>query len=158
MAYRIDIQNQSNDPLPFTRAQLKNLAICALKNQKKSAELTLRLVHAKEMTALNHQYRQKNKATNVLAFPSSIPEIVELEYPFLGDVILCPEVIREESRQLHKSLEAHWSLIIIHGVLHLLGYDHIKTEDANVMQAIEIQLLAELGFDNPYDSEENKLE
>ena len=95
-------------------------------------------------------YRKQNKATNVLAFPATYPENVELEYPLLGDVIICPAVLKQESKTLKQPLIAHWAHIVIHGILHLLGYDHIDEEDATVMQAIEIQLLADLGFDNPY--------
>jgi probable rRNA maturation factor len=76
----------------------------------------------------------------------------------LGDVIICPQVLFDESKQFHKTLESHWALIVIHGILHLLGYDHIKDDDAVIMQAIEIKLLAELGVANPYDTEDNQLE
>lgn len=158
MTYPIDIQNASKKRLPLTRAQLKHIVALALQEHREKAELTLRFVDSKEMKALNHQYRQKNKATNVLAFPGVIPEHIELEYPFLGDIIICPEVLRTEARQLHKTLKAHWSLIVIHGVLHLLGYDHIKDKEARIMQAVEIQLLAKLGFDKPYDIEDSELE
>src|SRR5215218_2004915 len=102
------------------------------------------------MIALNHQYRQQDKTTNVLAFPSTLPDTIELPIPFLGDIIICNSVMRTESKALHKTLKAHWSLILIHGILHLLGYDHIKNTDAHIMQAIEIQLLAQLGYSNPY--------
>lgn len=158
MTYLIDIQNASNKRLPLTRAQLKQLASMALQGHRDKAELTIRLVDANDMIAMNHHYRRQNKLTNVLAFPSAIPKMIELEVPFLGDIIICPDVLRTESKQLHKTLKAHWSLIVIHGVLHLLGYDHIKEKDANIMQAIEIKLLAELGFDNPYDIKDSTLE
>ncbi|MGL6036501.1 MAG: rRNA maturation RNase YbeY, partial [Legionella sp.] len=74
------------------------------------------------------------------------------------DIIICPEVLLIEAREQHKTLEAHWALIVMHGVLHLLGYDHIEDHDAEVMQALEIKLLAELGYTNPYDIEDNELE
>lgn len=158
MNYLIDIQLASKHPLPLTKAEIKNLASLALRDHRNKAELTLRLVDADEMTSLNHQYRKKNKVTNVLAFPSAYPDIVELEHPFLGDVILCPEVIQTESQEQNKTIKAHWSLIVIHGVLHLLGYDHIKDNEAKVMQAIEIKLLAELGYENPYEIEDGEFE
>ena len=154
MSYYIDIQHACESAIPIADDMLSNWAQLALKPYRKSAELTLRFVDADEITHLNHQYRKKNKATNVLAFPATYSQEVELEYPLLGDVIICPSVLEAESKTLNKPLTNHWAHIIIHGVLHLLGYDHIKEEDATVMQTIEIQLLAELGFDNPYDSQQ----
>lgn len=153
MSYYIDIQNACEDTLPVTEEMLRHWATFSLTPYRKSAELTLRFVDEKEITHLNHVYRKKNSATNVLAFPATYPEDVELEYPLLGDVIICPAVLKQESEQLKKSLTAHWAHIVIHGVLHLLGYDHIKDDEAVVMQSIETQLLADLGFDNPYESQ-----
>jgi probable rRNA maturation factor len=115
-------------------------------------------VDKNDITQLNHLYRKQNKATNVLAFPANLPDEIALDYPLLGDVIICPEILLEESLSLQKPLIAHWALIVIHGVLHLLGYDHIEEEDARVMQALEITLLAQLGFDNPYHTEDNEIE
>lgn len=118
---------------------------------QEKAELTLRLVNSPEMITLNYAYREQNKSTNVLAFPSNLPENVLVEYPLLGDVIICPDVLENESLSLNIPLEAHWAHIVIHGVLHLLGYDHINNADALIMEALEIKLLDKLGFDNPYD-------
>lgn len=155
MNYLFNIQNVSKYALPLTRAEMKERVILALKSNLKKAELSIRFVTAQEMTDLNFRYRQFNKTTNVLAFPCVLPEGVILEYPLLGDVIICPEVLLEESKQLNKTLKSHYSLILLHGVLHLLGYDHIKDDDAVRMQSIEIKLLAELGYENPYDNEDN---
>lgn len=158
MTYHIDIQNATEEALPVSEEQLTQLASLALRDHQNDAELTIRLVTPEEMIYLNNMYRKQNKTTNVLAFPSNIPENIELEYPFLGDIIICPEVLLAESSQCNKSLKEHWSLILIHGVLHLLGYDHIKDDDAAIMQAIEIKLLAEIGYANPYETEGNQLE
>ncbi|AWN74420.1 rRNA maturation RNase YbeY [Legionella anisa] len=158
MSYYIDIQNATNEPLPVSEEALTRLASLALRDYQKEAELTVRLVTAEEMLHLNNTYRKQNKTTNVLAFPSTLPPEIQLECPLLGDVIICPQVLLEESKQLKKTLESHWALILIHGILHLLGYDHIKDDEAVIMQAIEIKLLAELGFSNPYDAEGNELE
>lgn len=158
MSYFIDIQHATEEPLPVSEDYLIELATLALKDKKKSAELTIRIVNAEEMIHLNHTYRKQNKTTNVLSFPSTLPDEIELEYPLLGDIIICPEVLLIESKQLNKSLQEHWALIVIHGVLHLLGYDHIEDEEAFIMQGIEIKLLAELGYTNPYDTEEYNLE
>ncbi|WP_454780873.1 rRNA maturation RNase YbeY [Legionella sp. WA2022007384] len=158
MTYYIDIQNATDESLPVSEDEIIHLASLALRDYQKEAELTVRLVTPEEMIHLNNTYRKQNKTTNVLAFPSSLPVEIQLECPLLGDVIICPTVLLEESQQLKKTLESHWALILIHGILHLLGYDHIKDDDAAVMQAIEIKLLAELGFPNPYDAEGNELE
>ncbi len=158
MTYYIDIQNATEHPLPYSEDELTQFAALALRDQQNEAELTLRLVDSEEMIHLNHTYRKQNKTTNVLAFPCSLPNDVELECPLLGDVIICPEVLLEESKQFNKPLKEHWALIVIHGVLHLLGYDHIEEQDALKMQGIEIKLLTELGYANPYESEEYNLE
>lgn len=158
MVYHIDLQNACDDPIPVSDEKLISWAKLPLIDHLQTAELTLRLVDDKEMTQLNHAYRQQNKATNVLAFPSTIPAGIELEYPLLGDVIICPAVIQAESIEQDKPLTEHWAHIIIHGVLHLLGYDHIQDSDAEIMQAAEIKLLAKLGFSNPYHIEGSHIE
>ena len=157
MNYYIDIQQACNEPLPFSDEQLRHGATLALSPYRDTAELTLRFVNVEEITHLNTTYRKMNKATNVLAFPATYPDDVELEYPLLGDIIVCPAVLKQESLDLNKPLEAHWALIVMHGTLHLLGYDHIKDEDAEIMQSIETKLLTQLGFPSPYesDSEDN---
>ncbi len=158
MTYYIDVQNATEEELPLSENELISLASLALKNGYETAELTIRLVKPEEMINLNLTYRQQNKTTNVLAFPSCIPKEVELESPLLGDVIICPEVLLLESKALKKILKEHWSLIVIHGVLHLLGYDHIEDADAEKMQGLEIKLLEELGYTNPYVIEDKDLE
>jgi probable rRNA maturation factor len=155
MSYHIDIQHACNETLPVTDETLDHWVTSTLQLHHESAEITLRLVDAEEISDLNHIYRKKNKATNVLAFPAAHPAHVELEFPLLGDVIICPIVLKQESENLETPLIAHWAHIVIHGVLHLLGYDHVKDDDAIKMQSVEIQLLAELGFDNPYKTEAN---
>lgn len=162
MNYFVDIQHVCKSPLPISNEILEGWVTLTLKNFRERAELTLRFVDADEMTTLNHTYRQQNKVTNVLAFPASYPSEIQLDYPMIGDVVICPEVLLEESKKLNTPLEAHWAHIIIHGVLHLLGYDHIEESDAEIMRPIETKILHELGFDNPYlnddITEDNSLE
>lgn len=158
MNYHIDIQHSCEEKIPVSNETLIQWAELALGVYCESAELTLRFVDLEEITHLNHYYRKQNKPTNVLAFPANLPEGVMLDVPLLGDVIICPTVLQEESIALNKPLSAHWALIVTHGVLHLLGYDHIDDVDATRMQALEIKLLAESGFANPYLDEDNTID
>lgn len=158
MNYHIDIQNVSDKPLPVSEEVLREWAVLTLESCMPSAELTLRFVEIPEITELNTIYRKQAKATNVLAFPSNLPENVILDYPLLGDIIICPEVLAKESEALQKSLISHWAHIVIHGILHLLGHDHMEVEEAEIMQGYEITLLAKLGYANPYNTEDPDLE
>lgn len=152
MPFQIEIQNYPTD-LMVSKNQLIMWATTALQSQLDSAELTIRLIAADEMQLLNHKYRQQNKPTNVLSFPSEIPAeiMAELELPYLGDIVICPAVIHEESREQGKETQFHWAHIVIHGVLHLLGYDHISDSDTEIMQNLEIAILTKLNFSNPYN-------
>jgi len=158
MSHCIDIQHACKDDIPVSDEILAHWATLPLTEYLTLAELTLRLVDTDEITHLNHTYRKKNKKTNVLAFPMALPEEVALDHVLLGDVIICPAVLREESEHLKTPLTAHWAHIVLHGVLHLLGYDHMVEPDAAVMQALEIKWLAHLGFANPYQTEGHDIE
>jgi len=121
---------------------------CALQGQRPVAELAVRIVDEAEITALNRQYRGKDGATNVLSFPfDAMPGVTTGQ---LGDVVICAPVVAAEAVAQGKTLEAHWAHIVIHGVLHLLGHDHHRDEEAQEMEALEIRLLAALGFPDPY--------
>ncbi len=111
-------------------------------------EMTIRVVDHEESKLLNYQYRQKNKPTNVLSFPFEAPANIPIA--LLGDLIICHQVVNQEAIDQQKSYEAHWAHMGIHGTLHLLGYDHIDDTDAITMESLEIQLLKELNFPNPY--------
>ena len=158
MNYHIDIQHASTAAIPVSDAIIAQWVECVLTDHMPAAELTIRLVNEEEIAHLNSTYRKKNKATNVLAFPAKIHKGVELEYPLLGDIIVCPTVLQQESINLSTPETAHWAHIIIHGVLHLLGYDHIADKDATIMQAEEIKLLAQLGFEDPYQDHAGECE
>ena len=114
------------------------------------AELTVRFVDEPEMIALNTQYRGQPTATNVLSFVATLPDAVILEVPFLGDVVLCAPVIAREAQAETKPLVAHWAHLILHGTLHLLGYDHQTAEEAQCMESKEITLLQQWNYPNPY--------
>ncbi|MEH6565058.1 MAG: rRNA maturation RNase YbeY [Halopseudomonas sp.] len=111
-------------------------------------ELTIRLVDAAEGRSLNNTYRGKDYATNVLSFPADLPP--ELDLPLLGDLVVCVPVVAREAQEQGKPLNAHWAHMVIHGCLHLLGYDHIDDAEAEEMEALERELLAQLGIADPY--------
>lgn len=116
-----------------------------------NAELTVRIVDAEESQQLNFEYRQKNKPTNVLSFPFEAPPSIELD--LLGDLVICKQVVEQESQQQQKPLRSHWAHMIVHGSLHLLGYDHIEDEEAEIMEGLETEIMGELGFEDPYITE-----
>lgn len=118
------------------------------------SDMTIRIVGLAESRKLNRTWRDKDKPTNVLSFPyadslPSSPQPVARGLP-LGDLVLCAPVIAREAREQDKPLQAHWAHMIVHGVLHLLGYDHVKSRDAKKMEAREVEILARLGYQDPY--------
>ena len=114
-------------------------------------EFTARFVGDDESRNLNHQYRGKDKPTNVLSFPFESPPGIEM--PLLGDLVICAPVISREATEQGKTVENHYAHMIVHGILHLLGYDHIDDAEAQEMEALEIRILAELGIDDPYQDD-----
>ena len=130
--------------------EIRQWVLQALPEQKKASELTVRVVDEAEITALNRQYRGKEGATNVLSFPyEAIPGVAS---DLLGDVVICAPVVASESVAQNKPLDAHWAHMIVHGMLHLQGYDHMKDDEAELMEGLEIQILDKLGFNNPYET------
>ena len=119
------------------------------KNSIGDSELLIRLVSTVEIQVLNKDYRNKNQVTNVLAFKSDIPE--EIEESILGDVVICVDVVREEALVGDKKFTDHLIHMAIHGILHLIGYDHEDITSANKMESIEINFLGGLGISNPYN-------
>jgi probable rRNA maturation factor len=117
-------------------------------SQSDILEVTIRIVGIDESQHLNHTYREKDKPTNVLSFPFEAPEHIEL--PFLGDLIICAPVVEQEAEAQQKKVASHWAHLTLHGLLHLLGFDHIEDAEADEMEALEIQVLAKLGIDDPY--------
>ena len=128
--------------------EISTWAGIALQDRQGPAELVVRIVDEAEITALNHRYRGKDGATNVLSFPYE--PVAGVETGLLGDVVICAPVVAREAVAQGKSLEAHWAHMVIHGVLHLLGYDHGSDSEAREMEQLENWQLASLGFLNPY--------
>ena len=120
--------------------------------KKSPAVASILVASAKEIQQLNKQYRDKDKATNVLSFPMELPMSLPDEpgMNLLGDIALCAAVIKKEAALQDKSEHAHWAHMVAHGMLHLQGYDHVKDDDAETMEKLEISILNQLGFDNPY--------
>lgn len=119
----------------------------------KPAEITVRLVDTDESRTLNHEYRDKDKPTNVLSFPSELPDFLQdqLDILPLGDLVICVPVLTAEAVEQGKDVLAHWAHLTMHGTLHLLGFDHIDDADAEEMEALEVAALSRLGIENPYE-------
>jgi probable rRNA maturation factor len=114
----------------------------AIGRRAAGSELGVRVVGSAESRRLNARYRGKDKPTNVLSFAG--------KPPILGDLVICAQVVRSEAREQRKPLEAHWAHLVVHGALHLIGYDHVREEEAKRMERREIAVLRRLGFANPY--------
>jgi len=123
-------------------------AVLAAEAHTADVELTVRIVDEAEMAELNARYRHKTGPTNILSFPFEAPPGVELN--LLGDLVIAAPVVQREAREQGKTETAHWAHMVVHGTLHLLGYDHLKPAEAEDMEALEINILHELGFSNPY--------
>jgi probable rRNA maturation factor len=133
----------------FTR--WSDVVIAASCDLKGALEISLRLVDEAEGRRLNKEYRDKDYATNVLSFPVQWPADMPIPEPRpLGDIVICPTVVEKEAAEQNKSAAAHWAHLYIHGLLHLLGYDHETEADAAEMEALEIVSLQKLGISNPY--------
>ncbi|MYM57787.1 rRNA maturation RNase YbeY [Vibrio sp. OCN044] len=115
------------------------------------AEVTVRIVDDSESHQLNLEYRGKDKPTNVLSFPFEAPMGIEMD--LLGDLVICKQVVEQEAKEQSKPLMAHWAHMVVHGSLHLLGYDHIEDEEAEEMESLEKEIMQSMGFDDPYLAE-----
>jgi probable rRNA maturation factor len=146
-AATLELVNASgDDELPSSRQFAAWIA--AALAERPSAQVDLRIVDENEGRSLNLQYRGRDYATNVLAFPCEFPD--EAASPLLGDLVLCAPVVRREACEQRKAQDAHWAHLVVHGCLHLLGYDHEDEADAARMESREAELLAALGFPDPY--------
>lgn len=154
----LDLQNASAAQVLPSETDFRDWCALALRQRSADSELTIRLVDEDEGRALNLQFRHKDYATNVLSFPADVPDelggIPLLDIPLLGDLVICVPVVEREAREQNKTLQAHWAHLVIHGCLHLLGYDHIDDEEAEEMETLERTLLAELGHPDPYAGDE----
>jgi probable rRNA maturation factor len=144
---RIEVQNITRLKNVPEKKKVTQWARQALRNINKT-EFTIRIVDEEEMLELNKTWRGIDKTTNVLSFPAGNNSVVP---ELLGDIAICAPVIEIEASEQNKTLDAHWAHMVIHGVLHLQGFDHIQDSDAQIMETEEIRILNKLGFTNPYE-------
>ena len=150
----IDVQNAleldsiAPESMPSDE-QVHHWVELVLNELKPGAELTVRIVDEDEIAALNNEYRNQEGSTNVLSFP--VDEDLPLPVPLLGDLVISAAVVEREAKQQNKDIMSHWAHMVIHGTLHLLGFDHIDEADAIKMEQTEIILLDKLGISNPYE-------
>lgn len=147
----LDIQIATETSDYPSKPQFQQWVDAVLTDQEQNSEIVIRLVDATESAELNQQYRHKQGPTNILSFPFEAPDGIEMD--LLGDLVICAPKIADEARQQNKPLNDHWAHITIHGVLHLLGYDHIEDSEAEEMETLEIKLLNMLKIANPYQEE-----
>ncbi|WP_315567429.1 rRNA maturation RNase YbeY [Aggregatibacter aphrophilus] len=150
MIIDLQIACEQETGLP-TAEQIEQWATVAVQPQTDEVEMTVRIVDEAESHALNLNYRGKDRPTNVLSFPFECPDEVEL--PLLGDLVICRQVVEREAQEQDKPVMAHWAHMVVHGSLHLLGYDHIEDDEAEEMESLETQIMTGLGFADPYLSE-----
>lgn len=150
MKLHLDLQQATvHSLLPSEQDFYAWIQACLQHEGIEEAELTIRLVDRDEIQTLNHQYRYKDKPTNVLSFPFE-DDFSLLEVPFLGDLIICATIIEQEALEQQKQSLDHWAHITIHGCLHLLGYDHIEDQEANEMETLEKLILKQFNITDPY--------
>lgn len=151
MSIQLDIQYgpelTQDDAMP-SPDQISAWAHAALAGRREEAQLTVRIVGNEEGTALNETYRHKQGPTNVLSFAVEDADLLPL--PLLGDIVICAPVVEREAHEQRKEAPAHWAHMVVHGVLHLLGYDHMEEHEAQAMETLETDILARLGFSDPY--------
>lgn len=147
----LDLQIASAAPGLPAEDDFRRWTEAALSGRRDEAELTIRVVDTEESAELNGTYRHKQGPTNVLSFPFEAPPGVELQ--LLGDIVICAPVVAREADEQGKTAAAHWAHMTVHGCLHLLGYDHIDPDGAEIMESLERDVLSALGYADPYDGQ-----
>ncbi len=148
MSTNINLQIQVKESQLPSEQEINTWVAVCLEPKYADSELSIRITDVTEITRLNQMYRHQNTPTNVLSFANEPIPTEQTNY--LGDIAICATIVKKEAEQQGKLLKAHWAHLVIHGVLHLLGYDHIQKKDAQIMEPLEIRLMQQLGFDNPY--------
>jgi probable rRNA maturation factor len=148
MPTSVDLQNDSNFEAIPAEEQFERWVSAALRKDYRELEQTICIVNEAQSRELNQRYRGKDRPTNVLAFPADSDL---LDYDCLGDLVISAPVVRAEAREQGKTEEAHWAHLVVHGMLHLQGFDHQSEQQAAEMEALEIEILDTLGYTNPYN-------
>ena len=151
MSFSCDVQYEIDDPQLPSEADFERWVSAALTAQLDEGEVCIRIVTAEESQMLNSTYRGKDKPTNVLSFPFEVPEGIPLT--LLGDLVICAEVVAREAVEQNKPLFDHWAHMVVHGCLHLIGFDHIKDDEAEEMETLERTILASMDIADPYRDE-----
>ncbi len=151
MTTKIDLQNPAGfDDLPPAE-RIRLWVDAALQAPGDDLEQTVRVVDRRESRDLNLRFRNRDRPTNVLSFPA---DDERLDYRCLGDLVICAPLVVDEARAQGLSEEAHWAHLVVHGMLHLQGYDHENTDQAAIMEALEVEILGTLGYANPYNEQD----
>jgi probable rRNA maturation factor len=149
MAIIIDLNNDSDSDEVPDPSSMRCWISAALPRKTADIEISVQIVDEATMARLNGQFRGKQVPTNVLSFPADLPD--ELQLPLLGDIAICAQVVNREAEIQGKQPDAHWAHMLVHGTLHLLGYDHIEDADAEYMETLETRIITGLGFPPPYE-------
>ncbi len=150
MMATVDLQNASASeqiPPPETFTTWVDATLTAARTNP-AREVSIRIVDSAESQDLNQRYRGKDRPTNVLSFPCHLPAGVDI--PLLGDLVICAEIVTQEAHRQRKLQDSHWAHMVVHGTLHLLGYDHTDEAQAERMESLETHILAALGHPSPY--------
>jgi probable rRNA maturation factor len=148
VSLKLEVQRACDEPGVPSDTLLQRWSRSAIGTERDSASLVIRIVNEEEMRDLNRDYRHQDRPTNVLSFPFEVPPPVQSD--LLGDLVVCAPVVAREAAEQAKSGDAHWAHMVIHGILHLLGYDHDTEPHAQAMEAREIAILQALGYSDPY--------
>lgn len=148
MTLAVDIQLAVDDPVVPSPAQLRGWARSAWRDSQHDAEVVVRIADEAESRRLNNEFRGRDKPTNVLSFPYE--PAPELSLFHAGDLVICAAVVQREADEQGKAVDAHWAHMVVHGMLHLQGFDHVTENDATAMEAVETDILTGLGFPAPY--------
>ncbi len=155
-ALTVDLQNVSDGERIPAHDRFEAWAAAALQHRDAPVELTDRRVDEEESAALNETYRDKQGPTNVLSFPFEMPAEIDEALGLLGDLVICVPVVQREAREQGKDELAHWAHMVVHGTLHLQGFDHLTAAEAERMEGLERVIMARLGYSDPYDEEANR--